>query len=141
MLNVSALLQALISAVFSIVFQAISQGFFPRFHVNHTSDHVSLLATIYLCIHTLLQRSFIDAAVAFQHMQIWAHTGNGCKSLLNTCVPVQVFGQVYIPVVNYVLMGLKMIVVGVFQTSARLGNAYGTVTSSMLTTCSSSGIP
>ena len=34
------LMQALISAVFSIVFQAISQGFFPRFHVHHTSDHV-----------------------------------------------------------------------------------------------------
>lgn len=37
----------------------------------------------------------------------------------------QVFGQVYIPVINHVLMGLTMIVVGVFQTSARLGNAYG----------------
>lgn len=35
------------------------------------------------------------------------------------------FGQVYIPVVNYVLMALTMIVVGTFQTSARLGNAYG----------------
>ena len=50
--------------------------------------------------------------------------------LLTTCMtfslPVQVFGQVYIPVVNYVLMGLTMIVVGIFQTSARLGNAYGT---------------
>lgn len=39
--------------------------------------------------------------------------------------PVQVFGQVYIPVVNHVLMGLTMIVVGTFQTSARLGEAYG----------------
>ncbi len=39
---------------------------------------------------------------------------------------MQVFGQVYIPVVNYVLMALTMIVVGTFQTSARLGNAYGT---------------
>ena len=38
---------------------------------------------------------------------------------------VQVFGQVYIPVVNTVLMALTMIVVGTFQTSARLGNAYG----------------
>lgn len=36
-------MQALISAVFSIVFQAIAQGFFPRFHVQHTSDHVSLM--------------------------------------------------------------------------------------------------
>ena len=38
---------------------------------------------------------------------------------------MQVFGQVYIPVINHVLMGLTMIVVGIFQTSAKLGNAYG----------------
>lgn len=41
------------------------------------------------------------------------------------CLLAQVFGQVYIPVVNYVLMALTMIVVGIFQTSDRLGNAYG----------------
>ena len=29
--------QALISAVFQIAYQAIAQGFFPRFHVYHTS--------------------------------------------------------------------------------------------------------
>lgn len=34
--------QALISAVFQIVSQAIVQGFFPRFHVYHTSREVSL---------------------------------------------------------------------------------------------------
>lgn len=33
--------QALISAVFQIVSQAIVQGFFPRFHVYHTSREVS----------------------------------------------------------------------------------------------------
>lgn len=38
--TINTTMQALISAVFSIVFQAISQGFFPRFHVQHTSDHV-----------------------------------------------------------------------------------------------------
>ena len=43
----------------------------------------------------------------------------------STNCSLQVFGQVYIPVVNYVLMGLTMIVVGTFQTSARLGEAYG----------------
>ncbi len=32
--------QALISAVFQIVSQAIVQGFFPRFHVYHTSREV-----------------------------------------------------------------------------------------------------
>lgn len=42
-----------------------------------------------------------------------------------TVSALQVFGQVYIPVVNYVLMALTMIVVGTFQTSARLGEAYG----------------
>ncbi len=29
--------QSLISAVFQITYQAIAQGFFPRFHVHHTS--------------------------------------------------------------------------------------------------------
>ena len=29
--------QSLISAVFQIAYQAIAQGFFPRFHVYHTS--------------------------------------------------------------------------------------------------------
>lgn len=36
--------QALISAVFQIVSQAIVQGFFPRFHVYHTSREVCLSA-------------------------------------------------------------------------------------------------
>lgn len=46
-------MQALISAVFSIVFQAIAQGFFPRFHVQHTSDHVShfCVSPSQLCTH------------------------------------------------------------------------------------------
>lgn len=35
--------QALISAVFQIVSQAIVQGFFPRFHVYHTSREVGPL--------------------------------------------------------------------------------------------------
>ncbi|KAK9823651.1 hypothetical protein WJX72_004427 [[Myrmecia] bisecta] len=67
--------QALIAAVFSIVFQAIAQGFFPRFHVVHTSR------TIY--------------------------------------------GQVYIPFINYLLMLLTLIVVGTFRTSEHIGRAYG----------------
>lgn len=70
-------MQALIAAVGSIVFQAIAQGFFPRFHVYHTSDHV--------------------------------------------------FGQVYIPFINYMLMVLTLIVVGTFKTSASLGQAYGEI--------------
>ena len=48
--------QALISAVFQIVSQAIVQGFFPRFHVYHTSREVrakvSVLCT--LCWHRVV---------------------------------------------------------------------------------------
>ncbi|EIE24503.1 potassium transporter [Coccomyxa subellipsoidea C-169] len=67
--------QALISAVFQIVSQAIVQGFFPRFHVYHTSR---------------------------EHR-----------------------GQVYIPLINYLLMALCLIIVGTFQTSTNIGRAYG----------------
>ena len=34
-------------------------------------------------------------------------------------------GQVYIPEVNWLLLGGAMLVVGVFKTSASIGNAYG----------------
>ena len=36
--------QAMISAVFQIVKQAIAQGYFPRFHVYHTSRKVQFTA-------------------------------------------------------------------------------------------------
>lgn len=39
---------------------------------------------------------------------------------------VQHAGQIYIPFVNYLLMILCLIVVGAFQTSDRIGKAYGT---------------
>lgn len=51
------------------------QGFFPRFHVVHTSR--------------------------------------------------KILGQVYIPLVNYTLMTLTLIVVGTFEKSSKLGQAYG----------------
>jgi K+ transporter len=51
------------------------QGFFPRFHVIHTSR--------------------------------------------------KILGQVYIPIVNYMLMTLTLIVVGIFEKSSKLGQAYG----------------
>ncbi|GAQ92301.1 Potassium transporter family protein [Klebsormidium nitens] len=78
--------QALISASFQIVYQAIAQGFFPRFHVVHTSR--------------------------------------------------KILGQVYIPLVNYMLMTLTLVVVGIFQKSAKLGQAYGlaVITDMVLTT-------
>ena len=40
------------------------------------------------------------------------------------CWP-QVYGQVYVPVINYLLMTLTLIVVGTFKTSAKMGTAYG----------------
>ncbi|KAK9819477.1 hypothetical protein WJX81_000858 [Elliptochloris bilobata] len=67
--------QSLISAVFQIAYQAIAQGFFPRFHVYHTSR---------------------------KHK-----------------------GQVYIPVMNYVLYALCITVICTFKTTDALGAAYG----------------
>lgn len=34
-------------------------------------------------------------------------------------------GQIYLPEVNYVMMVLTVIVVGIFKTTTILGNAYG----------------
>ena len=39
--------------------------------------------------------------------------------------PVQQAGQVYIPIMNYLLMALCLIIVGAFQTSTNIGKAYG----------------
>jgi len=51
-------------------------------------------------------------------------------------------GQIYIPEINYLLLGLTLLVVGMFRTSANLAAAYGiAVTSTMVVTsvfCSSS---
>lgn len=38
---------------------------------------------------------------------------------------LQVYGQVYVPVINYLLMTLTLIVVGTFKSSAKMGTAYG----------------
>lgn len=38
---------------------------------------------------------------------------------------VQHKGQVYIPLINYLLMALCLIIVGTFQTSTNIGRAYG----------------
>ena len=38
---------------------------------------------------------------------------------------VQHRGQVYIPLINYLLMTLCLIIVGTFQTSTNIGRAYG----------------
>ena len=43
---------------------------------------------------------------------------------MRLCWP-QVYGQVYVPVINYLLMTLTLIVVGTFKTSAKMGTAYG----------------
>ena len=38
---------------------------------------------------------------------------------------VQHLGQVYVPIMNTLLMGLCLIVVGAFKSSANIGKAYG----------------
>lgn len=40
---------------------------------------------------------------------------------------VQHKGQVYIPLINYLLMALCLIITGTFQSSANIGKAYGAV--------------
>lgn len=40
-------------------------------------------------------------------------------------VGVQHRGQVYIPLINYLLMTLCLVIVGTFQTSTNIGKAYG----------------
>ena len=37
----------------------------------------------------------------------------------------KILGQVYIPLVNYTLMTLTLLVVGIFEKSSKLGQAYG----------------
>ncbi len=50
-----------------------------------------------------------------------------CLQAWLTCASgLQHAGQIYIPFVNYLLMILCLIVVGAFQTSERIGKAYGT---------------
>lgn len=41
------------------------------------------------------------------------------------CVLVQHAGQVYIPLMNYLLAVLCLIITGTFQTSDNIGKAYG----------------
>ena len=50
--------QSLISAVFQITYQAIAQGFFPRFHVYHTSrEHKGQVQSCLRTYSTLLRHS------------------------------------------------------------------------------------
>ena len=82
--------QALISAVFQIVSQAIVQGFFPRFHVHHTSREVSpslcctcfRLAITCSCLHN--QVSHFNLGQLLQKMRLRMiecnHRGKACLS-------------------------------------------------------------
>ena len=83
-------LQALISAVFSIVFQAISQGFFPRFHVHHTSDHVGSYITLCICDQSfnnlrICCSTACSLEVAFE-MHIMHHKHLWCSHLCQAAV-------------------------------------------------------
>ena len=112
--------------MFSIVFQAISQGFFPRFHITHTSNTVSK-ALLGLSVTDPPCRDIAPCMAAAataspardrHHCFLEQHAATFRKLL-------QVFGQVYIPVVNYVVMALTLVVVGTFQSSEHMGQAYG----------------
>lgn len=102
--------QALISAVFQIGYQAIAQGFFPRFHVYHKSREKKGQVG-----HLLL---------------VWQ------APLICLYAPTQVTNkaatpmsmQVYIPIICWMLFALCILVVCIFQTSDRLGAAYGAST-------------
>ncbi len=51
---------------------------------------------------------------------------HGCVVLKTwVAVGLQHRGQVYIPLINYLLMTLCLVIVGTFQTSANIGKAYG----------------
>jgi KUP system potassium uptake protein len=62
----------------------------------------------------------------------------GCFSLisqgivLNFCPPLAVYhtsksmkGQIYVPVVNYILMVLTIVIIAAFRSSAKISEAYG----------------
>ena len=48
-----------------------------------------------------------------------------CVHAEGVCGPVQHAGQVYIPLMNYLLALLCLIITGTFQTSDNIGKAYG----------------
>lgn len=52
-------------------------------------------------------------------------------SVLMPYLCVQHAGQVYIPLMNYLLAALCLIITGTFQTSDNIGKAYGKIFSSM----------
>ena len=68
------------------------------------SDNIATIKTVILQVKWML----LQATIA-------------CRCVCNTRCP----WQVYIPFVNYLLMVLCIIIIAVFQTSDRLGQAYG----------------
>ena len=102
--------------VFQIVSQAIVQNFFPRFHIYHTSrKHKGQVQwQAFICCLTV---PLVHCA-NFQS-GLWTLGIHSAPS------PQGVLAQVYIPFVNYLLMCLCIIIIVIFQTSDRLGQAYG----------------
>ena len=103
----------LLLQVFQIVSQAIVQNFFPRFHIYHTSrKHKGQVQW---------------PSYRMMHLTIpLVHRGNFHDFWVPCCTLTTGFiAQVYIPFVNYLLMCLCIIIIVIFQTSDRLGQAYG----------------
>ena len=50
-------------------------------------------------------------------------------------------GSVYIPEVNYVMMVLTVVVIGIFKTTVQLGNAYGKLSSVARANLTTQSIP
>ena len=114
--------QAIISAAFQVVHQAIAQGYFPRFHVKHTSRaHAG-------CGHGLVGSRRVERARAAARCPPQSHP-------FSTPWRPMFFSQIYIPVINWLLCALCLGVMGGFRSSEKIGAAFGiTVLADMLLT-------
>lgn len=135
--------QAMISATFQIVKQALAQNFFPRFKVKHTNRKHE--GQIYIPVRTQSTNSGIKP----QHLLIFVVcqllvTSVAHDRVHSVAVPLRLVScclmsslrfmfraGIILPscchmqVMNWTLMTLCIIVVATFQTSTKLGRAYG----------------
>lgn len=78
--------QSLISAVFQIAYQAIAQGFFPRFHVYHTSRKHKGQVHYFLFCHVALQLMVTRLPILLEkHPSFKFFTQPNCGSVRCTC--------------------------------------------------------
>ena len=72
----------------------------------------------------LLPRYRLEWVAAETLVQAVSACQRDCMAF-NSLIVLQHMGQVYIPLINYILMVLCVAVVASFQTSTKLGRAYG----------------